>query len=185
MWLIISLLVFVAGSALIIFVSRRSLQDPRCHGFYRFFSFEFLLLLVLLNIPYWFVDPFSWNQSISWPLLIASLALIIHSTDLILILGLSEGAQPHSANLAFENTTRLLKVGAFHFIRHPMYMSVILLAWGVAMKDPTLPSLSLAFMVTVFLFATGKVEESENIERFGDEYRQYMRETRMFIPFVF
>ena len=152
--------------------------------FYRFFAFEFMLVLVILNIPHWFVDPFSWNQSISWPLLIASLALIIHSADLILILGLSEGALPNSPNLAFENTTRLLKVGAFHFIRHPMYMSVILLNWGVAMKSASLQSLCLALVITAFLFTAAKVEERENIDRFGEEYRQYMRETRMFIPFV-
>jgi len=181
----ISLLVFIIFSGIIITVSRKSLKNPRCHGFYRFFAFEFLLILVILNLPYWFVDPFSWNQTISWPLLLCSLMLIIHSTDLMFILGRSEGIIPHSPNLAFENTTHLLKVGAFRFIRHPMYMSVILLAWGVAMKDPSLPSVSLALMVTVFLFATGRVEERENIARFGEEYRQYMEQTRMFVPFLF
>ena len=183
--LAISLLVFIIFSGIIITVSRKSLKNPQYHGFYRFFAFEFLLILVILNIPYWFNDPFSWNQTISWPLLLCSLMLIIHSTDLMFILGLSEGIIPHSPNLAFENTTHLLKVGAFRFIRHPMYMSVILLAWGVAMKAPSLPSMSLALMVTVFLYATGRVEERENIERFGEEYRQYMKQTRMFVPFLF
>lgn len=181
----VSLVLLMIGSAVIAIISRKSLKDPRCHGFYRFFAFEFLLILVILNVPFWFDNPFSWNQTISWPLLLCSLMLIIHSTDLIFILGLSEGVVSHSSNLAFENTTRLLKVGAFRFIRHPMYMSVILLAWGVAMKAPSLQSLCLALMVTVFLFATGKVEERENIERFGEEYQQYMKQTRMFIPFIF
>lgn len=185
MWIVFSLIFFVIVSMIIVTISRKSLKDPRCHGFYRFFAFEFLLILVLLNAPFWFHEPFSWNQTVSWPLLLCSLMLIIHSTDLMLILGLPEGAVPHSPNLGFENTTRLLIVGAFRFIRHPMYMSVILLAWGVAMKNPTLQSLSLGLVVTVFLFATAKVEERENIERFGEEYRQYMKQTRMFIPFIF
>jgi protein-S-isoprenylcysteine O-methyltransferase Ste14 len=76
-------------------------------------------------------------------------------------------------------------IGAFRFIRHPMYASVILLTWGVAMKNPSLQSLCLALMVTVFMFATAKVEERENIGRFGEEYRQYMKKSRMFIPFIF
>lgn len=183
--MVVSLVLFLIGSVVIAVISRKSLKDPHCHGFYRFFAFEFLLILVILNVPFWFDNPFAWNQTISWLLLLCSLMLIIHSTDLIFILGLSEGAVPHSPNLAFENTTRLLKVGAFRFIRHPMYMSVILLAWGVAMKAPSLQSLCLALMVTVFLFATGKVEERENIERFGEEYRRYMKQTRMFVPFLF
>jgi protein-S-isoprenylcysteine O-methyltransferase Ste14 len=184
-WMVVSLIFFAIGSTIIVTISRRSLKDPRCHGFYRFFAFEFLLALVILNMPFWFDDPFSWNQSISWPLLLCSLMLIIHSTDLMLILGLSEGTVPHSPNLAFENTTRLLIVGAFRFIRHPMYMSVILLVWGVAMKNPSSQSLCLALVATVFLFAAAKVEERENVERFGEEYRQYMKKSRMFIPFVF
>jgi protein-S-isoprenylcysteine O-methyltransferase Ste14 len=183
--MVVSLILFVIGSVLIAAISRKSLKDPRFHGFYRFFAFEFLLILVILNMPFWFDDPFSWNQSTSWPLLLCSLMLIIHSADLMFILGLPEGAVPHSPNLAFENTTRLLVVGAFRFIRHPMYTSVILLAWGVAMKNPTLQSLCLTLVVTVFLFATAKVEERENVERFGEEYRQYMKKSRMFIPFVF
>jgi protein-S-isoprenylcysteine O-methyltransferase Ste14 len=183
--MVVSLILFAVGSTIIATISRRSLKDPRCHGFYRFFAFEFLLVLVILNVPAWFADPFSWNQTISWPLLLCSLMLIIHSADLMFILGLSEGAVLHSPNLAFENTTHLLIVGAFRFIRHPMYMSVILLAWGVAMKAPSIQSLCLALVVSVFLFATGKVEERENIERFGEEYRQYMKKSRMFIPFVF
>lgn len=184
MWIVVSLIVFVIGSAIIATISRRSLKAPRCHGFYRFFAFEFLLMLVILNVPGWFANPFSWNQTISWPLLLCSLMLIIHSADLMLILGLSEGAVPHSPNLAFENTTHLIIVGAFRFIRHPMYTSVMLLVWGVAMKDPALPSFCLALVVTAFLFTTAKVEERENIDRFGEEYRHYMKKTRMFIPFI-
>ena len=182
--LLVSLFLILIGSSIIIAVSRKSLKDPRCHGFYRFIAFELLLILVVLNLPFWFRDPFSWNQSLSWPLLLCSLMLIIHSADLMLILGLSEGASPHSPNLAFENTTCLLRVGAFRFIRHPMYMSVILLAWGIAMKNPGPVSLCLAAAVTIFLFVTAKVEERENIDRFGQAYRQYMQQSRMFIPFI-
>jgi len=182
---LISAIFLFVGSVIITAISWRSLKDPRCHGFYRFFAFEFLLVLIILNVSFWFTDPFSWNQTISWPLLLCALMLIIHSADLIFILGLSEGSVPYSPNLPFENTTRLLIIGAFRFIRHPMYASVILLAWGVAMKNPSPQSLCLAFVVTIFLYATAKVEERENIERFGEEYREYMKKSRVFIPFVF
>jgi protein-S-isoprenylcysteine O-methyltransferase Ste14 len=31
----------------------------------------------------------------------------------------------------------------------------------------------------------GRVEEEENLERFGKSYAEYMRSTKMFIPIIF
>jgi protein-S-isoprenylcysteine O-methyltransferase Ste14 len=38
---------------------------------------------------------------------------------------------------------------------------------------------------TLFLLATAKVEESENVRYFGTAYAEYMKRTKMFIPFLF
>jgi hypothetical protein len=45
---------FFAASAAVSQLSWRSLRDLRSHGFYRFFAFELLLALILLNAPMWF-----------------------------------------------------------------------------------------------------------------------------------
>jgi protein-S-isoprenylcysteine O-methyltransferase Ste14 len=37
----------------------------------------------------------------------------------------------------------------------------------------------------VAITVTARVEERENLRGFGAEYASYLRETRMFIPFVF
>ncbi|MBW2258305.1 MAG: hypothetical protein JRI25_27415 [Deltaproteobacteria bacterium] len=44
---------------------------------------------------------------------------------------------------------------------------------------------TLAVAATVFLVATAKIEERENIRFFGAPYQQYMKGTKMFIPFMF
>ena len=36
-----------------------------------------------------------------------------------------------------------------------------------------------------FLLVTAKVEEEENTRYFGIAYRRYMRQTKMFVPFLF
>ena len=36
----------------------------------------------------------------------------------------------------------------------------------------------------VFLTATARVEEVENLQKFGPDYAHYMKSTRMFIPFL-
>ena len=79
----------------------------------------------------------------------------------------------------------LVVVGIFRFIRHPMYMSVIFLTFGVLLKSPFSVTIGLGFMVVVFLYVAARVEEKENIAYFGEEYLNYMKKTKMFIPFIF
>jgi hypothetical protein len=39
--------------------------------------------------------------------------------------------------LYFEKTTQLVTTGVFKYIRHPLYSSLLLLAWGVFFKHPS------------------------------------------------
>ena len=176
---------FLLGTIILIIISRKSLKNHASHGFYRFFAFELMLIMVIIIAPVWSEDPFSLQQQISWSFSLASLMLIIHSITLLLVMGLPQNSRPESSNLAFENTTRLVVVGVFRFIRHPMYMSIILLNLGILLKAPTYVTVGLGFMVVVFLYIAARVEEKENIAYFGEEYLNYMKKTKMFIPFIF
>ena len=60
--MILKLGFFVLATAALAYVSRASLAAPRSHGFYRFFAWEAILALVLLNLDGWLRDPFSWHQ---------------------------------------------------------------------------------------------------------------------------
>jgi protein-S-isoprenylcysteine O-methyltransferase Ste14 len=175
--MIIKTILFVILSAGILSFSCRFLRDPRSHGFFRFFAFEFLLLLILLNVDHWFADPFSLRQILSWLLLFSSLVLAIHGWHLLIAMGRPKGG--------FENTTTLVLRGAYKYVRHPLYASLLLLGWGTFFKDPSLLGGSLALVISAFLIAMARVEEAENLEKFGSEYARYMKSTRMFIPFLF
>jgi protein-S-isoprenylcysteine O-methyltransferase Ste14 len=83
-----------------------------------------------------------------------------------------------------EDTTILVKTGIYKYIRHPLYSSLILIAWGAFLKDISFLSASLAILATIFSTATAIVEEGENIQRFGDVYTHYMKSTKRFIPFI-
>jgi protein-S-isoprenylcysteine O-methyltransferase Ste14 len=83
-----------------------------------------------------------------------------------------------------ENTRRLVEVGVYRYIRHPLYASLILFGWGVFFKGVDLLSIALVSMATVLWFLTARYEERFNIDRFGEEYSQYMERTKMFIPFL-
>ena len=178
-------MVFIVASLGIAWVSRSSLRDFRSHGFYRFFAWEAIVVLILLNLEHWFHEPFSIHQIVSWLLLITSLFLVIHGVQLLRIVGKPNRERNDAALIGIEKTTELVTVGAYRYIRHPLYSSLLFLAWGVYFKDPSWTGVSLAALTTFFLTMTARIEEAENIRFFGAAYQSYMGQTRMFIPYVF
>jgi protein-S-isoprenylcysteine O-methyltransferase Ste14 len=177
--------IFALASAGIVFISWRSLASPRSHGFYRCFAFEFLAALILWNVSHWFRDPFSLRQLISWFLLIASASLAIEGFRLLRVIGKPARQAAQSTDLAFESTTTLVTVGAYRWIRHPLYASLLGLVWGACLKQPVTVSIALALAASAFLLATALAEERENLARFGAAYAAYKQSTRRFIPWVF
>jgi protein-S-isoprenylcysteine O-methyltransferase Ste14 len=174
------------GSAVITKLSWRSLRSLRSHGFYRFFAFELLLALVVLDIPIWFDDPSSPRQLVSYFLGVASIALAVEGFRLLRVVGKPSPTASKGTNLSFENTTALVTAGVYRFIRHPLYASLLALGWCAYLKKPLgIANLLLALGATVFLIATATVEEKENLRRFGAAYATYMKSTRRFVPFLY
>lgn len=179
------LVIFVAGSLLLGYVSRRAVRVANSHGFYRFFAWELILGLAVLNIDVWFAKPLAWHQLISWALLLGSLFLVIHGIWLLRRMGRQDTNRQDAGLYTFEKTTRLVTDGAYRYIRHPLYSSLLFLAWGIFFKLPSILGIGLALLITLFLFLTARSEEAENIRFFGEAYREYMQRTKMFVPFVF
>ena len=173
------------GSAGIVFISRHSLLKPRSHGFYRFFAWEILLGMFLLNGAGWFRDPLAWYQLVSWALLIISLGLVIEGLRLLREIGKRSAARQEPSLLGLEKTSHLVTIGLYRSIRHPLYSSLMFLSWGIFFKSPSWPDAGLALLCSLFLIATARIEERENINFFGAEYVEYIRHSKMFIPFVF
>jgi protein-S-isoprenylcysteine O-methyltransferase Ste14 len=176
---------FIAGSALLAWFSRRSLLKPRTHGFYRFFAWECMLALVLINFPMWTVDPFSPRQIVSWILLATGIPLVIHAVQMLKRIGKPDDARGDDELLGFEKTQSLVTVGVFRYIRHPMYAALLTLAWGAYLKDITPATTTLIAGATLFLLLTALKDEAECLRYFGEPYRAYMRGTKRFVPFLF
>lgn len=166
------LLFFILTVLLLIFTLRR----PHRHRFTRFFAFESLLALVILNAKDWFRDPLVLRQLISWLFLAASLFLALAGFRYLRAAGAPKGD--------IENTTQLVTSGPYRWIRHPLYCSLLLMGVGAFLKDPSLVGGSLFLLLALFVYATGRVEERDNLARFGRVYREYMARTKMFVPYV-
>jgi protein-S-isoprenylcysteine O-methyltransferase Ste14 len=178
-------IVFMITSALLAIISREPLRNPRSHGFYRFFAWEVILALLVLNIDGWFLDPFAPHQLISWILLILSLYFLIDGVRLLKRVGQPDQDRPDETLISIEKTTQLVTVGIYRYIRHPFYSSLVFLAWGAFFKSSSWRGLALALAASAFLYITAKIEEGENLTYFGSAYEEYMAKTKMFVPFVF
>lgn len=169
-------LVITGTVILVLFSWYYSIKHGRYHGIPRFFAFESIYLMVLLNLKIWFHEPFTIHQVISWILLILSAYFGLAGFILLKMKGASTGN--------FENTTVLVRTGVYRLIRHPLYFSLFLLGTGVMMKNPSLAVVLLAVVNLGAVWITALLEEKDMIKKFGEPYKNYIRETKMFIPFI-
>jgi protein-S-isoprenylcysteine O-methyltransferase Ste14 len=168
------LAIFIALSiVLLVFTFVR----PHRHRYYRFLAFESLLILVILNSDSWFNNPFSFIQLISWIFLLGSFLLALHGFWILY----REG----SPDKDIEDTTKLVTMGVYRYVRHPLYFSLFLGGLGAFLKDPDMTGLVVLFCLSVFVYFTARIEERDNLQKFGSAYEIYMENTKLFIPFLF
>ncbi len=123
-------ILFVLATIGIVWVSRSSLRNVRFHGFYRFFAWETILIMFLMNMNSWFVEPFSIRQVISWLFLIVSLVFIYQGVQLFRKRGRVGEDRNDPALVGIERTTELVTTGVYRYIRHPFHSSLLFLGWG-------------------------------------------------------
>jgi protein-S-isoprenylcysteine O-methyltransferase Ste14 len=167
----------IAANIVLLAVTLYAQKEKPRWAWSRFLVFEFCIILVVLNAPVWFRDPFAPYQVLSWLLLAAFIFLALIGFWLLQFKGDPDGH--------FEHTTTLVTTGVYKYIRHPMYASLFFLAWGAFLKDVNPATILITAGATVAAFTTARFEENDCIEKFGDEYREYMRKSKMFVPFIF
>jgi len=78
---------------------------------------------------------------------------------------------------------QLVTTGAYNYIRHPMYTSVIIMMLAVLVSTPTL--LELLFFIMLIMVLVLKAKREERLWCGHDEeYIAYKRRTKLFIPYI-
>ncbi len=169
-------LVFSVLSVGIIMKFRKELFAFKRHGPYMFVAAEALLLLFIFNGKFMFQNPFSPWQALSWILMLVSAGLALFGFHALKRYG--------KAVEDWENTTRLVHEGVFTYIRHPLYASLMFLAGGMLLKDLSVLAAA-AFIITIsFLVTASRVEEKENLAKFGVDYERYVLRTKRYVPLI-
>lgn len=182
---LIQIIAFLISTIFLITISWKSLSNIKVHGFYRFFVFELIVALIILNLPSWIDNPFSSRQLIAWLCLFYALYPLTQSIILLRKVGGNKNRSNVNANFNFENTENLVSDGIYKYVRHPMYSSLLFLCLGTFLKDINYYTTLITVTIIVLLILTARTEEKENIAFFGESYRVYITRTKMFIPFLF
>ena len=73
------------------------------------------------------------------------------------------------------STTVVVDSGIYAVVRHPMYLSFMLLALALILICQHWLSAIFGVIVMVLLYDVMQQEEKGNVERFGDAYKRYMQ----------
>ncbi len=80
---------------------------------------------------------------------------------------------------------KLVKHGVYRYIRHPLYLGAILLNLGIILLFSSLLGFLVMMGYIPCVLYRIQIEEKMLVERFGKEYRDYMKKTKKIIPLIY
>jgi protein-S-isoprenylcysteine O-methyltransferase Ste14 len=123
----------------------------------------------------------NWQQAlVFWIGIVLMLAGVAFRWYAIRILG-----RFFTRDVATRDDQHVVEDGPYRLIRHPSYTGTLLSVFGFGLA--TNNWLALLLVLAIVLFGLGyrvRVEEQALCEALGDAYRDYMRRTRRFIPYL-
>ncbi|HTP01728.1 MAG TPA: methyltransferase [Anaerolineales bacterium] len=141
-----------------------------------------LLLLVVFTVI-WVSDTFVYHWStflaarVPQAIRMGLLTLALLATFLLIRTG-------HVVISGKERPNHVVDTGAFHFVRHPLYLAALLAYLGTALSSLSL--ISLAVLVPGFLFYDYIASYEERLleAKLGQPYFSYEARTGKWLPFV-
>jgi protein-S-isoprenylcysteine O-methyltransferase Ste14 len=88
----------------------------------------------------------------------------------------------HEAVAHEQRPVRIIRTGAFRYVRHPLYLSSLLVFSGLAFSTASLLSAALFLILFVFYDFIAGYEEKIMEAKFGADYRRYRSRTGKWLP---
>jgi protein-S-isoprenylcysteine O-methyltransferase Ste14 len=76
----------------------------------------------------------------------------------------------------------LVTDGIYSYIRHPQYLGIFLLTVGMMIQWPTISTLVMWPILIYSYYRLAKKEERDVLNEFGQEYKEYRKNTPAFFP---
>ncbi len=132
----------------------------------------------------WMINPewMTW-ASVSLPIWIRSLGFVVLGLGGFLLVWTFRNL---GKNLTDTVVTRkdhsLVTTGPYRYVRHPFYLTFFVCIVGGSLVAANWFLLASGLVPFCFIVARTRIEEKKLIERFGDEYRDYIATTGRFLP---
>jgi len=124
---------------------------------------------------------FIFSTSIDLPLQIVGIVLKCAALFIVIWGAFSLGE--FAGDLRLKKGHRVIKTGAYHWVRHPLYAGLILWCAGSLLFFKSFLFLILIALVPA-IYLEAKSEEKALVGAFGDEYESYRASTGMFFPLL-
>jgi len=90
-----------------------------------------------------------------------------------------------SFQVVIQKGHKLITTGVYHYVRHPMYLSMTLILFGIAIALNSLYGvIALIILYIPAVLYRISAEEDLLIKEFGQEYLRYMERTKKIIPYI-
>ena len=87
---------------------------------------------------------------------------------------LSHSAHP-KAHKDIKEINYIAEYGIYAWIRHPGYLGLILMFFGLAIAFGSIPTMIIAIVLSIYHYSLACKEEKQMLEKFSDAYAKYMR----------
>jgi protein-S-isoprenylcysteine O-methyltransferase Ste14 len=140
------------------------------------------LVLACLFAATWIADSFFLKYTTA---LNQHVPLLIRIPLAVVLLGLSAYLARTGMLMVFgerRDEPCVIKRGVFAIVRHPIYLSEMLLYLGLLMLSLSIAAAVVWCIAIGFLHYISRWEEKLLLARFGEEYAQYRRDVPMWVP---
>ena len=126
---------------------------------------------------------FSWSKLPFSPMLNIIGGILILSGFLFHVYSERNHKQAHEKSA---DIVKIVNNGVFSKIRHPLYLSAIIINLGIALAFGVVLTLLIAMGSIFHWIMTALKEEEFLLQKFGEDYRQYKKNVRWrFLPGIF
>ncbi len=136
------------------------------------------IILYLLNLPW-----FAWSQIPAFPEFIRWIGVVLTLVSVPFLWWIHKTLdRQYSPCLQIKESHRLITDGPYASVRHPMYTVFNSFSFGVSLLTANFFILGFAVILIIPFPFVAQKEEHMLLEKFGDEYAEYMKRTGRFLP---
>ena len=140
------------------------------------------LIFLVVFLVVWIADSFVFKYSTFLTQYVSNYIRVPIALIVLIISGLLAWT---GLKIVFRETReepQVITTGVFSIVRHPIYLSSILLYLGFILLSLSLLSALVWILIIVFYYMISRYEEKLLIQRFGSAYEEYKKKVPMLFP---